>query len=323
MGALLVARVLVFSDLWLPFPGGAERLVFNVARHLALWGHDVGALTGYEAAQQFDGPPVAHAPLGVGPDHAAGAALLARFVDGFRPQVVLTHHFYAREFAGELAATGLPVVQLVLNGQRLPFARLAVFISEYVRRQTDSRPTDLTITPPAFPDVVADTHGDAIGFIKPIQHKGVELVYRLARRLPRRRFVVLRGEWQDLELIEHLPNVRFVGPLNDVREFYAMCRLVLMPSLSEDAGTVAQEATLNGLPCLSSAAGGLAETNGGGVLLPVRGPFVLQEWAAAIRELDDPATYARVVDRQQAHLAAADHHSKLDALAERVAALAG
>lgn len=312
--------ILVLSDLWAPFPGGAERLIFNLARDLHRRGERVHVLTGYGPAQQFDGPPVEVRPLGTGPTRDQGGAEVAAYLEDVQPDVVLTHHYYASQYHPELAAwadAGWPIVQVVLNGQRMPEATLAVYISQWVRAQDPTaRDTDLLVTPPVFDDVVAAEHGDAIGFIKPIEHKGVELLYQVAEALPRRRFLVLRGEWQDIELIRtDLPNVEFMEPQDDIRAFYAQCRLLLVPSRSEDAGTVAQEATANGLACISSDVQGLAETNGGGVLLP---PDLLDAWVGAIKALDHAVPYARCVARQQAHLAATDQQGRLDTLYARI-----
>lgn len=314
-----MATVLCLSDLWPPFPGGAERLMFNLARHLQHAGHDVHVLTGYEAARQHDGPPVHVAPIGVFDERDAGAAIVRQALVDLQPDVILAHHLYAYEFELELLASGIPLVHVVLNGHRIEGASLAVFISEWVARQADRQPHDLVITPPVFDDVIAAEHGSAIGFVKPLPHKGIDLLYRIARLLPRRRFVVLRGEWQTLEVIRPARNITFLEPVVDMRDFWAKCRMVLMPSLSEDAGTVAQEATVNGLPCISSDVGGLAETNGGGVLLA---PMDAHRWVTAIKELDDPARYRMVVDRQTTHLAATDQTGRLDELAARITTLA-
>lgn len=315
-------RVLVVSDLWLPFPGGAERLMFNIARHLyssGIRGLSVQVVTGYGPAESFDGPPVRPLPIGVGKDHTAGAAMLLDAIRYFEPDVLLVHHFYAREFEAELVGTGIPIVQVVENGYRIPSAALAVFISEYVRSQALAQPHDLTITPPAFDDVVSPTHGDAIGFIKPLPHKGAEMFYAIAAHMARR-FVVLRGEWRDLEDIRHLPNVEFMDPVRDIRDFYSRCRVVLVPSVSEDAGTVAQECALNGIPCISSAVGGLIETNAGGILIQrFHGRL---SWQAAIRQLDNPDNYRAVVNRQREYLASVDHAGQLDRLAEAMKVLA-
>lgn len=313
----------MLSDLWAPFPGGAERLIFNLARDLHRRGDDVRVLTGYDPAMVFDGPPVEVRPLGCGPDRDQGGAEVAQWLADEQPDVLVTHHYYVSQYHPELAAwaaDGHPIVQVLLNGQRMPEARLVVYISEWVRAQDPTaRDTDLLLTPPVFDDVVAATHGDAIGFIKPIPHKGVELLYQLAEQLPRRQFVVLRGEWQDIEVIRPAPNIEFMEPVADIRDFYSRVRLLLVPSTSEDAGTVAQEATANGLPCISSDVDGLVETNGGGVRLP---PLALDAWVGAIKALDHPEPYARCVARQQAHLASTDQQGRLDGLYERIKEMA-
>lgn len=314
-----MTRLLTVSDLWLPFPGGAERLIFNVSREMMRRGMDVEVITGYHPAQQFDGPPLSVMPL----DHAAdGAEMLREAIAQRSPDVILTHHHYANVFEDVFAGCGIPFVQLVLNGRRLPSAALGVYISRWVMdRLGDARDGDLLLTPPAFDDVVSETHGDAIGFIKPIPHKGVELVYRIAAAMPERRFVILRGEWQDLEVIRPAPNIEFMEPVADIRDFYARCRLVLMPSLSEDAGTVAQECALNGIPCLSTYVGGLVETNPGGLLFAADDPA--SSWVVWIRKLlDDPVPYAAVAETQRLRLAKADHASTLDLLAQRIKGLA-
>ncbi len=313
-------KVLVLSDLWLPFPGGAERLAFNLSRFLMQQGHRVNVVTGYEYPQQFDGPIVVSLTT-IGPDPEHGAKVIHDLIEYDQPDVILTHHHYAHLYGQVMVATGIPVVQVVLNGKRLPGAAMAVYISRWVRDQAgDAQPQDIVMTPPAFDDVVSPTHGDAIGFIKPIPHKGIEMVYRIAALMPERRFVILRGEWQDLEVIRPAPNIEFMEPVDDIREFYARCRMVLVPSLSEDAGSVSQEATLNGLPCLSTNVGGLIETNRGGILFhKVDTP---ETWAAAIRSMDPPLHYLSVVNSQRKELERADHAGSLDLLAQRVKGLA-
>ena len=226
--------ILFLSDLWPPFPGGAERLAFNLARDLMRRGEDVTALTGYEHPLQLDGPPVIQ-DLGfeVFDGRDRGGARVAAHLDEIRPDVVVTHALYAHQFERELVASGVPWVQVVLNGQRIPTAHLGVHITRWVRDQAKAPAGDLIVVPPVFDDVVAGGHERGIGFIKPIEHKGVDLVYRVARALPDRRFVVLRGEWQTLEVIVDLPNVEYLEPVADIRRFYEQVDVVRHPAGDE------------------------------------------------------------------------------------------
>lgn len=323
--------ILVLSDLWVPFPGGAERLMFNLARDLMRRGEDVHVLTGYHPAQQFDGPAFDVLEI---PENATGGRRLRDAIRDASPDVVITHHYWALSFevvisnaARDVAA---PIVQVVLNGRRIVFASHAVYISNFVREATDrgatppvtrSRPNDQVIYPLAFPDVVAPTHADAIGFIKPIHHKGVDLFYAIAEAMPDRRFVVLRGEWQDIEVIRELPNVEFMEPVADIRDFYSRVRMVLVPSLSEDAGTIAQECTLNEIVCMSSNVGGLQETNAGG--LRVINNDNLLSWVHSINTImDDSDVYRAIVTAMQ-RLNPTTQTDELDVFAERIRKLQG
>lgn len=309
-------RILFASDLWLDFPGGAERLQGNVARDLMARGHAVQVVTGYEHATQGDGPPVCiDLDLPLTPE---GAERLHHHIAVFRPDVIVSHHVWAREFAHVFGPW--PWVQFVLNGKREPGADLAVYISKYVMGQhNDAKPQDFLLTPFANSDVIAhDGLRDAIGFIKPLPHKGAAFFYKIAKHMPDRQFVVLRGEWQDLELIERLPNVAFMEPVKDIRDFWGRCRIVLVPSLSEDAGTVAQEATVNRVPCISSLAGGLPETNGGGIRLPTTR---VAKWVNAIKKLDNASYYQDVCDQQTKYYDATNHAGWLDLLAQKIEAL--
>lgn len=308
-------NVLCLSDLWLPFPGGAERYVYNVCRELQQRGHHVTALTGYEHPRT-PAIEVSNALVPLSHDHRW---FMIEHIIHETPTVVLTHHTMAFEYERELVESKVPLVQLVYNGHRIPSADIAVYISDFVRWSTDTHAYDMTIIPPAYPDCAANHHESAVGFIKPIEHKGVKVVYELARRMPERKFVVLRGEWQTLEIIEDLPNVEYVEPVRDMREFYERVDRMIVPSISEDAGTVAQEATLNGIPCISTAVGGLVETNAGGVLISHQ-PDVTA-WVRAIHRLDDPHHYAAIVERQQDTYAEHDHASLFDELSKRVDAL--
>lgn len=311
-------RILILSDLWVPFPGGAERLIFNIGRDLMQRGEEVHVLVSYHAAQQFDGPPIRHESIGVFDRRDAGWEVIQREIEETKPDVIITHHLFAFQFEVGLASTGIPIVQLVLNGHRLMHASLAVYISEHIFKQARGWPkaNDMVITPPALDDCIADKHGDKIGFIKPIAHKGISLLYQLAELDTRRKFLVLRGEWRELEDIRPADNIQFMDPVTDIRDFYRECRLVLMPSLTEDAGTVAQECTLNNIPCLASNVGGLAET--ACHLLP---PQDLGRWQAAVSLLDDPVEYDCAVAEQHVHLAGLDHAGKLELLHQKIKGL--
>jgi glycosyltransferase involved in cell wall biosynthesis len=295
--------------------------MFNLGRDLVRRGHEVRVLTGYLEAEPFDGPPITiNDDIGVFDDRETGAAIVSAFIGAVAPDIIISHHLYAYQFKDEIVSSGVPLVQVVLNSERIPEATFAVYISKWVRERVGSEEYDLTITPPAFDDIVAESHGDYIGFIKPISHKGIDLIYDIAGWFPERKFLILRGEWQTLEIINPADNIEFLEPVKDMRDFYSRCRMVLMPSRSEDAGTVAQEAALNGIPCLSSNVEGLAETNAGGILLDRDDELGFVAWIMA---LDDEKLYEAVVERQKDHMSGTDQDGLLQQFAEGLESVAG
>jgi glycosyltransferase involved in cell wall biosynthesis len=316
--------------LWTPFPGGAERFVFNISDQMRQRGHSVVVETSYWKARDSDGIKIAFHDIGVRSQsetrHADGWSIIAADIRATQPDVILTHHFFAYEFEPELAELRIPIIQVVHNGARMACARLAIFNSEWTRSHASAQSHDMTIIPPAFEDVdaVAGSWTSAlpplpapmrkcIGFIKPIEHKGVDFIYRLAEAMPDRKFLILRGEWILIEKIRPLPNVEFMESVLEIRDFYRRCRIMLAPSVHEDAGTIPQEAAVNGLPCISSNVMGLTETNAAGIRLDV-GVAEVWNWIEEIRKLDDPAHYAAVAERQLAGLDRFRWLEKFDAL---------
>jgi Glycosyl transferases group 1 len=322
-----MARILIISDLWLPFPGGAERMIANITDALAERGHKIKILTSYAKARSKYSMMITD--IGVGERHAEGWEFIQEFIWESNPEVLLTHHYFSREFP-QLFQLPIPSVQIVHNGQRSEFASLAIFNSQFTAKQSPMGPQDMVILPPAGNDVIAEGNPfqrECIGHIKPIPNhfwkgkwygKGIDLTYRLAWIMSERKFLVLRGEWQDCERIDKLDNIEFMEPVDDIREFYARCRLVLMPSSSEDAGTVGQECALNGIPCISSNVGGLIETNAGGIVLP---PHDILPWLNAVAAMDNLDHYNDVVRRQRLYVAMLDWPKQFDELSKKIEAL--
>jgi glycosyl transferase family 1/glycosyl transferase family 4 len=317
----LKLKVLVLSDLWVPFPGGAERMMQNISFALKQRGAEVSALTFYRKYAISEGRvPVKGIAVRGDTPHEEQWRILLSEITAAAPDVILTHQLFPDKFRNELAALGIPVVQVVHAAPRWPYVKFAVYNSVYTMMRNENRsPDDMVIIPPASQTSLAWYHGKAIGFIKPVGHKGVDLVNELADVLPHRHFVILRGEWWHFDKLIDRPNVEYLAPVDYMRDFYRRCQLVLVPSLYEDAGTVPQEAALNNLPCISSAVGGLPETNGGLVELDATS---VRLWAITIEGLlNDTERYNRVVVQQQERLVSFAWDQKFDELYARMGAL--
>jgi glycosyltransferase involved in cell wall biosynthesis len=172
----------------------------------------------------------------------------------------------------------------------------------------------------------ADTRA-FVTFVHPSLHKGVAVFARLADMLGARRpdiplLVVQSGrsagwlnalpgfDWS------RYPQIMAAPPVARAAEFFALTRILLVPSLIEAFGRVAAEAMINGVPAIVSDRGGLPDTvggdfaaGGGARVLPLPDWMVVgdtrlpteadvQPWFDATCALwDDPDLYARVSAR--------------------------
>lgn len=184
------------------------------------------------------------------------------------------------------------------------------------------------LLPPVNPHQVVAPEQDpvAVCFLNPEPAKGGVLVAQLAERLGRERpdipLLVAGGRAGASQLLalgrdlgydlQRHANLLQVAPTTQVRDFWAPCRVLLMPSVVEEAaGRAAVEAMLNGGVPLAAARGGLPEMLGeAGQLLPAppegqgasgwAAPAALVEtwWQALRRLFDDEAHFQRA--RRQA-----------------------
>lgn len=318
-------KLLFMSDLWKNFPGGAEAYVFNMAVALRDRGHKISILTSYEKA--VAGHPdfnlIQELDLGARENREQRWETMNEHIRNLNPDIIIFHRYFAEEYGpSAVNQLGKVIVEVVHQDRKLPKANFHVYNTEYTRRQNGaaSDPKSMVILPTFSEDCLADTtreKGDAIGFVKPLPGKGVDFFYALADRFPDRKFLVLRGEWQACETIIEKPNVKFINPVEHMWEFYEACRIVLMPSVSEDAGTIPSEAAYNHIPCISSDVMGLPETNHGGIILP----HDLDRWAEQINALDDPIYYQAVISRQQRQITAYQWGAKFDELSMQLSRL--
>ena len=168
------------------------------------------------------------------------------------------------------------------------------------------------------PRVVTGRQGPQhVTIINPQPTKGVFAFARIAEVLARRRpdipLLVVEGRGLRDQLREagldmaRLTNLTIMKNTADPREFYAVTKILLMPSLwNESFGRAAAEAMLNGIPVLASNRGALPETIGdAGLLFDIPARYTpethdvptaeeVEPWVEAIIRLwDDAAEYDR------------------------------
>lgn len=165
-----------------------------------------------------------------------------------------------------------------------------------------------------YPLILADryrtktTRGN-VTFVNPHPYKGVDIALGVARLCPEIPFTFVESWPLSDEQRQHLmqeramlPNVTLLPPKNDMRAVYGKCKILLAPSVWEEAyGRVASEAQISGIPVVASSRGGLPEAVGpGGILLDPQRPIA--DWAAAVRKLwEDQRQYAELSTAAEAH----------------------
>lgn len=137
---------------------------------------------------------------------------------------------------------------------------------------------------------VSERHPHSITMVNPIPEKGVKVFIEIARRSPKRHFLLVEG-WRPVQLT--LPdNATYWPRCDDMRVVYAQTQLLLVPSLWPEAfGRVVVEACINGIPVIASRLGGISEAMGeSGVLIDDVSD--VDAWLRAIHEFDNPIFHA-------------------------------
>jgi glycosyltransferase involved in cell wall biosynthesis len=262
------------------------------------------------------------APRAPEPARAVGHLFLALFertLDDFRPDLVLTYggHWVAWEMIAAARRRGLPVVFWLhnfgykhaslfhaVNGILVPSA----FAREHYRRTLGLECTALPVPLDWSRLQCQSVEGRYVTFVNPEPNKGAFWFAGIARELARRRpdipLLVVEGRGKADWLartgldVRSLGNVFVLENTPDPRDFYAVSRVVLMPSLwwEETFGRVAAEALLNGIPVLASRRGALPETLGdAGFVLDVPDRFTPQ--TALVPSAEDVAPWVDTLVR--------------------------
>ena len=285
---------------------GGETAAHGLHRALATAGHQVSVVTSTQGPRRrvrriLDGVEIFHGRIR--PTHAryveerAPDVLFAQFemsiptiryaVEANLPVVILCHGPYGYT---ELAEAGL--AQAV---------DLFVFNSVFLLNAANRNVNHIVVSPPVDRDRVKAPAGLERRFVTLVSifvNKGPHVLYGLARAMPERQFLAVKGAYGEQE-IENLPNVEIRDTTPDIHQIYGESRVVLMPSAEESFGLVAVEAQTNGIPVIASDLPSLRESLGDGALFAPRED--LGAWAAALRRLDDPGFYAEMCRRAKAN----------------------
>jgi hypothetical protein len=149
------------------------------------------------------------------------------------------------------------------------------YMAQYIRTWSGlhAQPLDLPVySSPALPRPMHDP--PFITHINPCDIKGIDILCALALKHPAWQFAAVPG-WGttrvDMCRIQSIPNIHLLTPSVNVDVIYSQTRILLMPSLWDEAfGMVSVEAMQRRIPVIASAVGGLPEAKlGVDFLIPV------------------------------------------------------
>lgn len=170
---------------------------------------------------------------------------------------------------------------------------------------------NIVIPPPVdyrYYDLGFDPIGNEyITLINLNDNKGGHILYDIARALPDKKFLAVKGAY-DPQIIQELPNVHFMDNTPNILDVYRKTRILIMPSEYESWGMCATEAMANGIPVICTPTFGLKENcgdagiyigeepkvgeNGKFPAMPkVTGRDDIKAWVREIRKLDNKKTY--------------------------------
>jgi glycosyltransferase involved in cell wall biosynthesis len=247
---------------------GAETMLESIMRWLAHRGHDCRV---YLPGESYDyhGVEVTGDPTRLNGCHVVFTQLEGAYK------------------ALELCDADMPLAHIIHNDQTLKIMRprdcdLVVHNTQWIANKFPEK-NEVIVHPPVFPKYFRTTPGDCITLINLNENKGVRLFYQIAADMPDQKFLGVVGGYGE-QIIEDLPNVEIIGPIEDMREVYSRTRILLMPSTYESYGRCCIEAAASGIPTVANTTPGLMEALGDAGTFPSE--LNVDAWAKAIRSMD-------------------------------------
>ncbi|NYI04559.1 glycosyltransferase family 4 protein [Allostreptomyces psammosilenae] len=218
--------------------------------------------------------------------HLENVAATAGYGRRYRvPVVSVCHNTFDPTF-GDIATGAVPFAVYnslwMQDAARVWFARAGV-----------EAPESIVVRPPVYAADYRTDPGDAITLVNLNQEKGGDLFWRIAERMPERRFLGVLGAYgtqvrpprrlANLEIIPHVPGDRMRDRV------YARTAVLLVPSEYESWGRVGVEAMASGIPVIAHPTPGLVESLGAAGIFASRDD--LDAYVTALRDVLEPAAY--------------------------------
>jgi len=139
-----------------------------------------------------------------------------------------------------------------------------------------------------------------ITLIRPEIHKGVDIFIKIAKKMPKRKFLAVGNADRKYELM-CAKNIEYIPWTNNMKKIYAKTKILLVPSIMpESFGRITVEAMCNGIPCIVSNIGALPE-DVNAVGLTIKNMFDIDSWIEGIEKFDDDEFYKKMSKKVLKH----------------------
>lgn len=218
-----------------------------------------------------------------------------------RTATILTHLDETPIAEAAASRADRPLVHILHNDKQLDFhgvhrADLIIanthWLAETIPDRFEKVPRAVLYPPTFTTDYrTSSTERDAITLVNMLDGKGAPLFYELARRLPDRRFLAVTGAYGAQIPVPDLPNLDARPNRPNMAPVWDQTRIYLQPSIYESYGKAAVEALASAIPVIAHPTDGLTESLGDAGIFCDRDR--IEEWVAAIEDLDDSKSYRR------------------------------
>ena len=291
-------------------------MIHGIAKHLISKGHNVRVLL-HQANYVRITNNYTFDEVDVFPPNPNVIDGLMRWCDG-----VFTHLDYTRWTIDTAKMYKKPVFHLIHNSHPYPEIIMAekeqhiIYNSFWLKDLLNYNFSNFILPPPTdyrFFDLKNDPNkSEYITLINLNKNKGGEIFEQIARAMPNKKFLGVMGSY-DEQIIPKLQNVKIVEKSVNIKDYYAMTRILLMPSEYESWGITATEAMSSGIPVISTDTPGLLENCGkAGIYVKKRDD--IKAWVKAISDLDDEKKYRECSRKAKERAKEHDPRKKLDEL---------
>lgn len=292
---------------------GSEVVIQELMKAAVAAGHEASVwVTNKDALRNWTGREPETVLDGVRIHRVRNPLIGMQQIARWKADVIVSHHDHASLTIRKAKTIGARSVflthnQMDLNKRPLQLRPdLVIHNSEWVRESLQrfgEQSQEFVFHPPLTPDRHrVPAIGNKVTLCNLNEDKGANLFYELAAKLPDTEFLGVVGG-HGKQVIRRAPNVTIHPHTPDMREVWSQTRVLLMPSIYESYGLVAQEAGLNGIPTIAHPTPGLRENLGKHGLFAHR--ETPHEWIQQLRALEDPETFQRASAHAQVQAAEA------------------